>query len=377
MKFFRCLIWAILFFGIINPSFSQDYGPIKIKKQDIKNLKGKVLTIPIYDEKMGFCKIFIDPTTFKECKTDKKVQDEYNRRWDSAIKASTYDLTSHEFKYFDLEKLKRDKDKTTLALFFDHDFYDNWYAYLAIFEPKYQVVAVAPINGIDLANIEDIKTMMNMLAYSLINTYSFYGDEAKSLYRGHENKYRNFLNAFSDTLNTKVFLIPQFDKERKKFKKFNEKIGEYVKQNWKLTKFELLPPVEFKKRVAEGRPNDYYIKSCNINTDNSIITYHYFAIMSTSNNDMIHGFMGLQYLNTSNIKYFQINIERWLFKFMDKKKRDKYVWITKPPKEETKKATPAKTAKSQTPTQQKQTTTPQKKTNTPKQANPPKTKKTK
>jgi hypothetical protein len=375
MKFFRYLIWAVLFFGIINPTFSQDYGPIKLKKQDIKTLKSKVLTIPVYDPKMGFCKLFIDPTTFKACKTDKKVQDEYKRRWDTAIKASTYDLTSFEFKYMDLEKLKNEKDKTILAMMFDHDFYDNWYVYLAVFEPKYEIVAVAPINGIDLANIEDLKTMMNMLAYSMINTYSFYGDDAKALYRGHENKYRNFVNAFSDTLKSKVFLIPQFDKERKKFKKYNEKLSEYVKQNWKLTKFEILPPVEYKKRVAEGRPNDYYIKSYNINTDNSIITYHYFAVMSTSNNDMIHGYMGLQYINPNNIKYFQIYMERWMFKFMEKKKRDKYLWVTPLPKEEkkknvqpkkeTKQATQVKSSKDKTPP-------PAKKTEAPKKGNPPK-----
>jgi len=361
MKFFRCLIWAILFFGVINPSFSQDYGPIKLKKQDIKYLKGKILTIPIYDAKMGFCKLFIDPSVFKDCKTDKKVQDEYNRRWDSAIKASTWDLTDHEFKYFDREKLEKDKDKTTMAMFFDHDFYNNWYAYLAIYEPVYAVVAVAPINGIDLANIQELKTLMNMLTYSLINTFSYYGDEAKGLYRGHEYVYRNFLNAFSDTIKSKVFLIPQFDKERKNFKKYNEKLSEYVKLNWKISKFEILPPAEYKKRVAEGRPNDYYLKDCKINTDNSIISYHYYAVMRTANDYMIHGFMADQYLTTGNIKYCEVYMERWFYKFMEKKKRDRYVWVTKPPKEVAKQAAPAPTSTTKSTPPPKQAT-PTKKT---------------
>lgn len=370
MKFFKCFILAIMFIGVISTSYSQEYGPIRIKNQDIKDLKGKTLFIPPYEPKSGFCKTFIDPSAFKDFKNEKKIQDEYQRRWDSAIKASTYDLTSYEFKYIDREKYTKEKDKVTISLFFDHDFYDNWYAYLAVFEPKYQIIAVAPINGIDLANIQELKTMMNVLTYSMFNTYSFYGDDAKALYRGHQNEYREFVNSFSDTLKTKVFLIPIFDKERKKFQKHNHKLGEFIKQNWKLSKFEFLPPAEYKKRVAEGRPNDYYIKSFNINTDNSIITYHYFAIMTTTNNEMIHGFMGLQYLNSNNLKYFQINTERWLYKFMDKRKKDKYEWITPPPKEVTKKATagqtkakkppqakaatPAKTSKSKTTTPTKQ-----------------------
>jgi hypothetical protein len=334
MKLIRYFICALLLIGFTKHSFSQEYGPVKIKNQDIKIMKGKVLLIPEYDEKMVFCKVFIDPVTFKAFKNEKKVQDEYKRRWDSAIGASTFDFCSYEIKYFDRVKLEKEKDKNYILMYFDHDWYNNWYVYLAVTEPKYTVIATAPINGIDLANVQDIKTMMNMLTYSFINTFTYYGDDAKALFRGHEYKYRNFINEFSDTLKNKVFLIPLYDKERKNFKKHNEKAGEFIKLNWKISKFEMLPPLEYKKRVAEGRPNDYYIKSFNVNTDNSIMTYQYFAIMATKNNYMVHGFMGLQYYNVTNLKYFQINIEKWLFNFKDKKDREKYVWITIVPKEE-------------------------------------------
>jgi hypothetical protein len=94
---------------------------------------------------------------------------------------------------------------------------------------------------------------------------------------------------------------------------------------------------------------------------------------------MIHGFMGLQYITHVNLKYFQINIERWLFNFKDKKQRDSYVWVTEPPKDKSKK----KTGKSgKAPKEIKQTTKnppkqakPSKEANPPKQANPPKTNK--
>ena len=373
MKLIRYFIWVLLLIGFANHSFSQEFGPMKIKNQDIKIIKGKVLLIPEYDEKMGFCKVFIDPTAFKAFKNEKKIQDEYKRRWDSALKASTFDFCSYEIKYFDRVKLEKDKDKNYILLYFDHDWYNNWYAYLAVTEPKYTVIATAPVTGIDLSNIQDIKTMMNMLTYSLVNTFSYYGDEAKGLFRGHEYKYKNFIQTFSDTLKNKTFLIPLYDKERKNFKKHNEKIGEFIKLNWKISKFEMLPPAEYRKRVAEGRPNDYYIKSCSINTDNSIMTYQYFAIMTTRENYMIHGFMGLQYYNVTNLKYFQINIEKWLFNYKSKTDRDRYVWITVVPKAEKGKKSSKKQGKA--PKEIKQDTKskkPPKQVEPTKKSNPPK-----
>jgi len=379
MKLIRYFIWVLLIIGYTNHSFSQEFGPVKIKNQDIKLLKGKVLLIPEYDEKMGFCKVFIDPATFKAFKNEKKVQDEYKRRWDSAIKASTFDFCSYEIKWFDRVKIEKDKDKSCICMYFDHDFYNNWYVYLAVYEPKFTIIATAPINGIDLANIDELKTMMNMLSYSLVNTFSYYGDDAKALFRGHEYKYRNVIEHFSDSLRNKVFLIPLFDKERKNFKKYNEKMSEFIKLNWKISKFEILPLVEYKKRVAEGRPNDYYIKTYNVNTDNSIMTYQYFAVMTTSNNDVVHGYMGLQYVNATNLKYFQINIERWMYNYMDKKKREKYVWITEPPKDKSKKKSSGKKTTAPKETKQTKQTKPTQQTTkpppkqTPKTTNPPKT----
>lgn len=316
---------VILFFQY---AIAQEYGPKPIKPYDVKLIKGKVLLIPEYDDKTTFVKIFVPKESFKEFKTEKEINNEFKKRWDSALKLSTFDLiASYEIKWFDKNKLDKENDKTYMTLNFESDFYNNWYAFLTVFDPKTTVVATAPVNSFDFSKIDDIKLMMNMLAYSMIKGCSFYGDDAKSLYRDHQYRYKKTLENFSDSIRNKVLLVTRFDKDRKNFKKYNDNLNEALKINWKISNFDFLLENEVNKRVAEKRTNDYYIKSVPIYTSNSLMVYNYWLVLTATNNDVIYTNMGSTYLIPNNLKYFQIDIEKWLYYFMTKKNRDKYKMV--------------------------------------------------
>jgi hypothetical protein len=327
MKRVPLLFIVILFF---QHSIAQEYGPKRIKPYDVKLIKGKTLLIPEYDEKTGFVKVFVPKEGFKDLKTEKEINTEYKKRWDSAMKLSSFDLVAaYEIKWFDQKKLEKENDKIYMTFNVEADFYNNWYAYLTVFDPKVVTVATAPINGFDFSKINDIKLCMNMLAYSMIKGTSFYGDDAKSLYRDHQYRYKKAVETFADSLRNRVFLIPQFEKDRKNFKKFNDNLNEYLKLNWKISNFNFLLEKEVNKRVSEKRNSDYYIKSVPIYTSNSLMIYNYWLIMTTANDDVIYGYMGQTYLTNGNLKTFQIDVENWLYYFMNKKYRDKYKMVSK------------------------------------------------
>jgi hypothetical protein len=63
------------------------------------------------------------------------------------------------------------------------------------------------------------------------------------------------------------------------------------------------------------------------------MTYQYFVMLTADNHEVLYAYMGLQYLSPSNVKYMQIYFEQWLYKFMEKKQKDKYVMVTVKPKE--------------------------------------------
>jgi hypothetical protein len=325
LKRIPCFFIAFIIFQYAS---AQDYGPKPIKPYDVKLIKGKVLLIPEYDDKAGFVKIFIPKEAFKEFKTEKEINNEYKKRWDSAMKISSFDLiASYEIKWFDKGKLDKENDKMYMTLNFEADFYNNWYAFLTVFDPKTTVVATAPVNGLDFSKIDDIKLMMNMLAYSMIKGSSFYGDDAKSLYRDHQFRYKKAMEVFSDSIRNRVFLLTRFDKDKKNYKKYNDNLNEALKLSWKISNFDFLLDNEVKKRVAEKRLNDYYLKSIPIYTSNSLMVYNYWLVLTASNNDVIYTNMGSTFLNSKNLKFFQIDIEKWLYYFMTKRTRDKYKMV--------------------------------------------------
>jgi hypothetical protein len=329
MIIFRKSFLVFVLILLVKSVTAQEYGPKPVKPFDVKIIKGKTLFIPEYDEKVGFVKTFIPREAFKEFKSEKEIAYEFKKRWDSAIKISTFDFAPHEIKWFDRKKLERDRDKTVMCLYYESDFYNNWYAYLQVMDPKPTDVACALVNDLDFSNINDVKLMFNMLVYSMIKGCSYYGDDAKGLYKEHQYKYKKVMESFSDSIRYRVLLVPKFDKERKDFKKYNEKLNEYLKLNWKISNFDFLTQLEIDRRVAAKRSSDYYIKSIPIHTANEKMTYNYFIILTAANNDIIHTYTGAMYLLPGNLKYFQIDIENWLYYFMERKKRDKYQFVSK------------------------------------------------
>jgi hypothetical protein len=366
-----CLLFILVLF--VKGMYAQEYGPKPVKPFDVKLIKGKVLYLPEYDDKAGFVKVFIPRESFKEFKSEKDIAVEFKKRWDTAISSSTFDLAPHEIKWFDHMKLEKDRDKTVMCFYTESDFYHNWYAYIDVMDPKPTTVACVLVNGLDFSNINDVKLMFNMLAYSMIKGCSFYGDDAKGLYREHRNVYKKSMEAFSEDIRQRVLLVPKFDKDRKDFKKFNEKLNEYMKINWKISNFDFLTQQEIDKRVAEKRTSDYYIKILPVYTANEKMVYNYYLLLTAANNDVLMTYMGNMYLVPGNMKIFQVNTEQWLYYFMDRKKRDKYQFVSKV-KEKT---AASQTQKGKVKTQTTKTKATTKTAPAPAKATTPKTEKTK
>jgi len=317
LKTFVLLIVVSLFTTVIN---AQQFGPKIIKSFESKDVKGRsLLVLPI--EKIPVKNK--DMSVFKEFKTDSKVEKEWKRRVESAIASSTFDYFEAQVKDFHLEDMKKNKEKSVALLYFDKDHYDNYYAEIAIVEPKYQILACVPVNGLTLTDSNDLKLMFNMLQYQLIINSAYYGNNAKSLYRGHENRYQQDIREFSEKVRSKTFLFAKYDKEVKNFAKKNEKLNTFMKINWKLTLYEMVTQKDLEQRI-QAKFNGIYLKSIYIYTDNPKITYNYNLFMNGNSGNVlfIHQTNGL--ISPASFKYVEKNLEEWLMANMDSKQLKEY-----------------------------------------------------
>lgn len=290
--------------------FSQQFGPKPIKSFDNKLLKNKMLLIPEYEQMAGLIK----EDAFSAFETDKKVDAEYQRRWDEAIKLSDWDLTDYKITRVMRDKLKKEKDKTALILYFESDFYKNLYANLVVTEPKYKMIAQVPVNGFDFSNIDDLRLMMNMLTFAVVKSGKFNDPEFKELYKNHVFIYRNNVKRFSDGIKKKVFMVPMYSKERQNFEKINEKINTYLKEEWKLSEFDFVSTSELENRKGSENFDGYYLKSIPIYTSNAMMPYNYFVLL-TPGQTVLHCQMGEKELNAGTLKLIQFYLQKWLDSF--------------------------------------------------------------
>lgn len=313
---------ALLKIMILLPAFlfAQEFGPKKVKAFDQKLVKGRTLLILPYD------KIPVknaDLNVFKAFKTDIQKEREWKRMVDTAIKASCFDYFEYQVKDFFLDDMKKTKDKNVVLLYYTRDFYDNFYAEIAIVEPKYEILACVPINGLWLTDFNDLKLMFNMLQYSLVVNSGYYGNDAKPLYRGHKNKYEADLRQFCEKLRSKVFLFEKYDKDVKGFAKKNEKMNTFLKMNWKLTTYEMASRKDIEQRVKTGF-DGFYMKSIYIYTANPKITYNYNLFLNGRSGNVlfIHQTNGL--IPPAAFKYVQTHMEEWLVANMDPKQQKEF-----------------------------------------------------
>jgi hypothetical protein len=301
-------------------AIGQNYGPEKVKNFDIKDLKKKKLYIPVIDK---FPNPLIDMSKMEGFDTDRKIDEEFARRVDEAIRLSSFDLIEeYEVLKFGKDRIKKEKTKDAIVMYFEKDFYSNFYVYLAVAEPKWEVIATAPVNDLSLVTIDDLKLMFNMITYSMMLAAEYYGDDAKPLYRNHDFRYKENIDKFTDNLKGKTFYVPEFDKKVRKYKKKNDKLSDYLKEEWKLSSYQLASEAEIAEKVksTEG----IYFKKIPIKTANTQLTYDYYLVLTTTNNDVLYAFMGFSELSKGNLKFMQTHLEEWFFYFMDNKKRNEF-----------------------------------------------------
>lgn len=298
----------------------QQFGPKIVKNFDQKLVKGRTMLI-LPAEKIPVKNA--DMTVFKAFKTDIQKEREWKRMVDSAIKASCFDYFEFQVKDFFLDDMKKSKDKNVVLLYYTKDYYDNYYAEIATVEPKYEILACVPINGLWLTSFDDLKLMFNMLQYQLAVNSGYYGNEAKPLYRGHKNKYEADLRQFSEKLRNKVFLFAKYEKDVKGFAKKNDKMNTYLKMNWKLTAYEMASQKDIEQRVKAGF-DGFYMKPIYIYTSNPKITYNYNLFLNGRSGNVlfIHQTNGL--IPPAAFKYVQERMEEWLVANMDPKQQKEF-----------------------------------------------------
>lgn len=301
---------------------AQSQFPETPKSFDIKYLKGKRIYVPVVEKLPTKLQ---EEDAFKGITLDRLIDEEYEKRWKEGYDKSLFDILDFEIVNFNSKTLKKEKDKVAVMLDLQKDFYENWTANLIVTEPKYELIASAPINGLKLTNPDDIALMFNMLHYSLIRAANYYGDDAKPLYKGHKNKYKVTMNEFSDDLKKRKLLVPKYgSKDMSNYKKINDKTETFLKEEWKVTSYEMLKKDELKKKLESEGFTGYYIREFDIKTDNPKFTLKYFMIMRADNNAVIFDVKGNRELRFNNLKYLQPKMEEWLYYFMDLKKRRAY-----------------------------------------------------
>jgi len=325
---------------------AQHFGPKVIKSFESKDFKGRSLLVLPIDK---FPVKNKDMSVFKEFKTDAKVEREWKRRVEAAIAASTFDFFEVQVKDFYLEDMKKTKDKAVALLYFDKDHYDNYYAEIAVVEPKYQILACVPINGLTLTDSSNLVLMFNLLQYQLVINSAYFGNNAKPLYRGHENKYQSDIREFSDRVRSKSFLFAKYDKEIKNFAKRNEKMNTFMKMNWKLTLYEMVTQKDLEQRI-QTKFNGMYMKPIYIYTDNPKITYNYNVFLNGNTGSVlfVHQTNGL--ISPASFKYVEKTMEEWLMANMDSKQLKEYTES----KAKVMAPTPQKTTPKQPPAKQPQ-----------------------
>lgn len=324
MKFVKGILTIVISILLTSGLYAQKYGPNDVKSFDTKFIRKKILYVPIVDNVNSALK---DKTVFRGLKTDKQIDKKWKEIWDEGIKNSTFDmLEGYEIKQFRRKLLEKSKDKTVVVMYFERDFYNNWHANLEVCEPKKELVASTIVNGLKLTSSEDVTLMMNMLSFSMINASNYYGDKVRPLYRNHENKYKESINDFSKNLKSKVFIIPEVDrKEHKKYKKYNDKIEEFLKEEWKFSSFKFLDPDDIPKNLKNKDKNKYYLKSLAVYTGNSKIIYNYYLVVRASDNAVITDYMARDnILKYRDYKYLQDKIEDWTMYFMSARDRREY-----------------------------------------------------
>lgn len=322
MSLAKRIALILVLIGLVSVMNAQNYFPEKPKSFDIKFIKGKKVYVPIVD---ALPKALKDESVFKGLKLDKEIDAAYAKIWKEGYDNSFFDLLDFEILRFNEKKLKEAKDKTAVVLRLEKDFYENWNAYLVVMEPKYSIIASAPANGLILTHAEDISLLFNMLHYSMIKACNYYGDNAKSFYKGHKNKYKITMDEFSNDLKKRVLLIPKYSKkDMKNYKKINDKNEAFLKENWKLTSYKILKKDELAAKVKSEGFNGYYFRPFNLNTNNEKIVLKYFMVLRADNQAVLFDVRGGRDLRQGNLKYLQTALDEWLYYFMDGKKRKAY-----------------------------------------------------
>lgn len=320
MKSIKTLISLFILILFIPNLFAQTYGPEKMKAVDSKLLKNRTLLVPFVEKIPLKCK---DMSGWRAFNTDTKTENEWKRRVDEALSNSSFDFFKYEVKDFNKDKIKKNKDKNYAVLYFDKDFYQNIYVHIALAEPKWHVIATAPVNDLMLSDIPDLTLMFNMLQFSLVQTSGAYQESFKPLYRGHEFKYKTAIDEFTTDIRAKSFLVTKYDKKEKGYAKKNEKMNEYLKLDWKLTGFNFIYENEIKDRVNAGF-DGLYMKPFTIYTANPKADYYYIVFLTSPGNQVVYWFLALDDIKPANLRYLQPKIDDWFLSFMDQKKRRSY-----------------------------------------------------
>lgn len=304
----------ILLFLFVGASVAQaQFNPIK--KFDYKLLKSKVLYIPKWSEDSDYAKHLIKRAKFDKLASKNERGLEYNRIWTEAMAQSSYDATPYEIIEIDPKKLFKQKNDKAIILMYYRDKYNNWFAQLWVTGPKRQVIASTVINGLNLAKVEDVRLMMNMLNYSMNTAAELEEEGSAKTFKDLRNKYKENLVEFFERMPQMTFLVPgSTHKNPKKAKDRDDDLKAALK-TWKLSTYEFTTEDKLEEKRLEGDQNSYYWRNFNYYTNSPLITYHINFILTTEKDEVVFYFMGDKRLKPSTLDEIQTKIKKRSEKF--------------------------------------------------------------
>lgn len=275
---------------------AQSYTSIMIPNNsfDYSTIDQKTLYIPAYDLDDKFVKRMMKKGNNSELQDAINDVGSYNEAWEDAMNTSSFDACPYEIRGYDRKKLEKEKnDKAIIMVFWVDNKTDNEMVSLLVTGPKKQTIAQTYINDLDLTNASDIRLMINLLNYSLLEAAEASEEKGRSSSARLNKGYKADLVEIYEKLPEMTFYIP--DQEFRNAAKTAEKKRELkmaFDQYWNLSRYEFISQDELEEKRRNAEPNSYYWKMITIKTTNAAIVYRLNYMLTTERDEPFFMFLG-------------------------------------------------------------------------------------
>ncbi len=288
---------------------SQSLGTIK--KFDYRILEDKVLYIPQFDPSSPYAKKLIKKGDYATLENLEK----YSEMWNRVMAQSSYDATPYEIRKYDAKKLFKEKNDKAIVLVYQSDKFGNWSANLWVTGPQRIPIASVVINGLNLADENDLRLMMNLLNYSLNELAEMDESGTTKNYSSLRNRYYKTLAEFYAKIDEMTFLVPKSEHPKpKKAAERNADLKAALKL-WNISKYKFTTEAEIQKLRLAGDPNSFYWKSFAYYTKSPLITYRVNFLITTEKDEPFFYFMGTKRLKPKTLDEIQKKIGKKAAKY--------------------------------------------------------------